>query len=121
MKNHPVKFIQFDSFIIKMDEIIYAKKTDLNIKLLVRCEDEEKEFVMKYESEWARDEAFSKLTIDLDAWSLEFQWKHPLIKQIIYIREIIRESKNEFSTIRKELKMLRQELRKNRLNIKEVE
>lgn len=115
MSQH-IEFIQFDSFIIKKSEIIYAKKSgEDKIELIVKDGESTKTFTMEYNNYFKRDESFAKLTVDTTAFNLDFDWKHPLVTQIFYIRKYIMGNNIKIDELKKEVEGLRKELRKSRL------
>ena len=112
-KNDRIKFIQFGSFILKLSEISYFIKEGED-KIICQLDKNVSvnKFTMDFGSNWARDDAFCKLTIDCEAWNIGYDWKHPLVNQIFILRnymnnveEEIKKFRIEFSKARKKLKI----------------
>ncbi len=114
----PVKgFIEFGSFLVKKSEILYAKKVaPCAIVLAIGRESKEQTFQMTYAFESTRDDQFTLLALEIEAWRPSYsKWEHPIVDEIHRIRMFNRECRNEIGLMKKELIALRKELRKNRI------
>jgi hypothetical protein len=105
------EFIQFNSFILKRSEIIFIEKEKDNIIIHIRQNGEERSFIMNYSSTYSRDEEFAKLTVDMDAWSVGYEWKHPLVQNVYWVRESMREIQDEMKQLRKQFELTRKQMR----------
>jgi len=117
--NNGVKeeFISFDSFLVKKNDIIFAKIHNLkSIIMTIKVGNDTKQLQMDYADSYDAKNALDRLSGDVDSFTVD-HWKHSLVKQMYFSREIVREARNEITVIRRELKSLRMELRRNRLKL----
>jgi len=111
-------FVLFDTFMVKKTEIIYSQiKQDNSVELHIKKGTNTQILVVPHEDYYRAKETLSNLAMTVDATVLNYN-KTALIEQIGWLTGNIRTSEVELERISKELKYLRIELRRNRINIK---
>lgn len=114
------EFIRFDNFLVKKNDIIYAQLEDeKKLKIIIKEGDSTKSLTMIYPSDWEAEKALDILSADTNASTAD-HWQHSLVRQMYGLRGTVRECTKDMEKIKQELKSLRLELRRNRINIKKA-
>ena len=113
------QFIKFAKFIIKKEHIKFARFIDeeRQLSLVVSENGEDKIFTMTCDSDYDFRQIFSRLQMDLDAFSIDSDWKHPLIEQVYFARMSVWELDKQLKELTKEFKSLKKYIKS--LNNKE--
>jgi hypothetical protein len=105
------EFIMHGNFIVRIKEIRFVRLIDLRTIEVFMNGEGNKTLTMEYDTVYEAKEAFAKLTIDSDAICLEHHWKHPLVEEMFFTRNLINNLQEEMEKIRKELYLMRKLLK----------